>query len=381
MDASKKCRRTLRATLAASAAVAAVLAVPAAGSAATPIPQVSKPIPVTDASHPFGGAEFQLRPQQLKRDGYKETEHLVSGKANVYTWLEPGPAKVRTAGAPYTTRILVRRPKKAKDFSGNVIVEMLNPSNLFDLNIGWALAHDEIVRRGDAWVGITAKPIAVDALKTFDPERYGSLSFANPLPESDPANCAEVATDSSRTTENGLIWDMNSQVGAWLKSDDQRNPLRGEVEKLYGFGYSQTGSFLTTYVNAIHPLDVRRNGKPLYDGYIIEVSGGATPINQCEPVIPAGDPRRIVTNAGVPVFKAMSQSDYLNARTSVRPDSDARGDRTATTRSRARAMQARTSCTTRPTPTTSSRRAVTCRPSAATRVPAAGSRCISRRTR
>ena len=147
MDASKKCRRTLRATLAASAAVAAVLAVPAAGSAATPIPQVSKPIPVTDASHPFGGAEFQLRPQQLKRDGYKETEHLVSGKANVYTWLEPGPAKVRTAGAPYTTRILVRRPKKAKDFSGNVIVEMLNPSNLFDLNIGWALAHDEIVRQ------------------------------------------------------------------------------------------------------------------------------------------------------------------------------------------------------------------------------------------
>jgi hypothetical protein len=47
---------------------------------------------------------------------------------------------VRTPGAPYTTRVLVRRPAKASRFSGNVIVEILNPSNAFDLNIGWGLA-------------------------------------------------------------------------------------------------------------------------------------------------------------------------------------------------------------------------------------------------
>ena len=146
---------------------AAALAGGPSAAADTPVPTVSKPIPVTDSSHPFGGAEFQLRPQNLNREGYVETEHLVSGKANVYTWTSPGAANVRTADAPYTTRILVRRPKQAKDFSGNVVVEMLNPSNLFDLNIGWGLAHKEIIRHGDAWVGITAKPIAVDALKSF----------------------------------------------------------------------------------------------------------------------------------------------------------------------------------------------------------------------
>jgi Alpha/beta hydrolase domain len=318
-------RSVLRRTVAVS-----LLAMAGSSSAAladTPVPTVSKPIAVTKASHPFGGAEFQLRPQNLKRQGYVETEHLVSGKANVYTWTQPGPAKVRTPGAPYTTRILVRRPKRAQDFSGNVVVEMLNPSNLFDLNIGWALAHKQIMRNGDAWIGITAKPIAVDALKSFDPKRYRQLSWANPLPLSDPANCPTVPTDSSRTTENGLIWDINSQVGKWLKSDAKSNPLRGEVKHLYGFGYSQTGSFLTTYVNAIHPLDVRRNGAPIYDGYIVEVSGGATAINQCEPPIPVGDPRRVIRNAGVPVLKAMSQSDYLNARSSWREDSDARADR------------------------------------------------------
>jgi hypothetical protein len=292
---------------------------------------VSAPIPVTAASHPFGGAEWQLRPQRLEREGYVEEEYLVSGTANVYTWPAAGPAQVRTADAPYTTRILVRRPEHARKASGSVIVEMLNPSNLFDLNIGWALSHEEFMRRGHTWVGITAKPIAVDALKTFDPQRYGSLSWANPLPLSDPANCTTVASDSSRTTENGLIWDINSQVGAWLKSGASSNPLRGQVDKLYGFGYSQTGGYLNTYVNAIHPLDVQRNGQPIYDGYLIEVAGGAfvglVPINQCEPAPPVSDPRRRIMNAGVPVMRAMSQSDYLAGIAVRRADSDAPGDR------------------------------------------------------
>jgi hypothetical protein len=320
-----------RGRIVALALAAAVLPAPAAASAGTPVPAVSGPIPVTAASHPFGGAEFQLRPQRLERAGYVEEEYLVSGTANVYTWPAPGPAEVRTASAPYTTRILVRRPRHARASSGNAVVEMLNPSNLFDLNIGWALAHEELMRRGDTWVGITAKPIAVNALKTFDPQRYGSLSFANPLPLTDPANCATVPADSARTTENGLIWDINSQVGAWLKSDAASNPLRGTVKRLYGFGYSQTGGYLNTYVNAIHPLDVARNGRPIYDGYLIEVAGGAfvglVPINQCEPAPPVSDPRRQIANAGVPVMRAMSQSDYLIGIASRRPDSDAPGDR------------------------------------------------------
>jgi hypothetical protein len=308
-------------------ALAVAAAAPAAASAETPVPAVSGPLPVTDASHPFGGAAYQMRPQDLRRSGYVEEEYLVSGKANVYTWPAPGPAQVRTADAPYTTRILVRRPAKPRHSSGTVVVEMLNPSNLFDLNIGWALAHEELMRRGHTWVGITAKPITVAALKTFDQARYGSLSFANPLPLDDPANCGTVAADSSRSTENGLIWDINTQVGAWLKSKARSNPLRGSVDRLLGFGYSQTGGYLNTYVNAIHS----RQSRPVYDGYLIEVAGGAfvglVPINQCEPAPPVSDPRRQIVNARVPVMRAMSQSDYLIGIASRRPDSDAPGDR------------------------------------------------------
>src|SRR5919201_1710505 len=74
-----------------------------------------------------------------------------------------GPASVRTPGVPYTTRILVRRPAKASHSSGSAVVEMLNPTNQFDLNIGWSIMREQLLRSGDAWVGITIRPIAVDA--------------------------------------------------------------------------------------------------------------------------------------------------------------------------------------------------------------------------
>ena len=306
---------------------------------ATPVPAVSL-IPTTATSYPFGSALHQRVPQELERYGFVEEEYLVSGTANVYDWPEPGPAEVRTSDVPYATRVLVRRPADGKAFSGKVVVEMLNPSNLFDLNIGWALSHNQFLRDGDIWVGVTAKPVAIDALKNFDSERYGSLTMANPLSATDPRNCAEpntmIAGDSSQATENGLVWDMHSQVAAWLRSSDPTNPVRyGASEpstrtKYYGFGYSQTGGMLYTYINAIHPLDVQRNGSPLFDGYIVSVAGGAfagtVPINQCAESITVDDPRNQIRNAGVPVIHIMSESDYLLGIDSRRPDSDKPGD-------------------------------------------------------
>jgi hypothetical protein len=88
-----------------------------------------------------------------------------------------------------------------------------------------AISHDQFIRNGDAWVGVTSKPISVVAMKAFNPTRYALLSWANPVPENDPQNCTMVAGDSARTTENGLIWDVLRQVGAWVKSRERSNPL------------------------------------------------------------------------------------------------------------------------------------------------------------
>ena len=229
-----------------------------APSAPSPLTQVVGPIAQTEASHAFGGAAYTLRPEDLGAQGYVEEEFFVSGKANVYDWPATG-AVVRTADAPYTTRVLVRRPKDRAKFSGRVVVEMLNPSNLMDLNIGWAIQHDETRASGDAWVGITAKPIAVVTLKTFDPQRYAALNWSNPLPPDDPKNCTVSGDTHQGDRERPGLGHQHAGRAVAALERRQSNPFRyggaaSRAKRLYGWGYSQTGGFLFTYINAIQPL-------------------------------------------------------------------------------------------------------------------------------
>ena len=92
------------------AIVISLMLPPCRSIAATPVPNATGPIPVTATSYPFGAADHTMLPQNLKSLGYIEEEFLISGTANVYDWPGPGPASVSVANAPYTTRVLVRRP-------------------------------------------------------------------------------------------------------------------------------------------------------------------------------------------------------------------------------------------------------------------------------
>jgi hypothetical protein len=103
-----------RAALTLVSALVALVVTAAAAAAATPIPQVVEPLPVTESSHPFGGAAWQMQSQDLAAHGYVEEEYLVSGNANVYDWGADNKAVVRTADAPYTTRLIVRRPSSGR---------------------------------------------------------------------------------------------------------------------------------------------------------------------------------------------------------------------------------------------------------------------------
>lgn len=285
---------------------------------AVPIPTVAGPIPVTADSHPFnpsGGTNFESL-------GYVEEEYFVSGTANEYELVAPDDAKsfavkVRTPDLPYTTRILVRRPADPKNFSGNVIVEWLNPTAGYDLGIGWISFHQQMMHNGDAWVGITCRGVTINALKKFDPTRYETLSLAR---------------------ERAQAWDIFSQVGALLKSNDKSNPLRGfDVKYLYGHGYSQTGAMMITYIDFFHPLARLGNGKPIYDAYLPSAAGAAAYVNDDFFKDPSdlgmggfelADPRRVIQPAGVPVVHMLNETEIatpladLSAVTTRRPDSD-----------------------------------------------------------
>jgi hypothetical protein len=285
---------------------------PISVQAAASIPAVNGPIPVTADSYPFGAAIRTNVPQDLSKLGYVEEEYLVSGFANVYDFDANGKVVVKTARAPYTTRMLVRRPASPQKFSGTVVVELLNPTAMYDLDFQWQFARDYFIEHGDAWVGITSKPVTAKALKTFDPRRYAAVSWANPLPADKTCpNPVSMLPDSTPATENGLIWDIASQVGVLLKSAAAHNPLKGfPVKMAFLTGYSQTGGYVVTYVNFIRPLPdaCGSDGKSVYDGYLIgDGDGLLIPLNQCSAPLKPGDPRFVITPRPQPVISVVSQ--------------------------------------------------------------------------
>jgi hypothetical protein len=305
--------------------VAEAKTVSASGNVA--LPGVTGPVPVTATSRPFID---RLGPPRVAADdaGYVEREYFVSGKANVYTWNGNEPA-IRTSDAPYTTRILVRMPTKASRFSGTVWVEPMNPTLGIDLDRMWQLHYAQILRDGDAWVGITSKPNTIAALKSFDPVRYGALSMANPLPP-EQQTCGLLPgqpgfnLNTSRLTENGLIWDIMSQVGALMKSKAHSNPLPSAARVVFGEGWSQTGGYAQRYLSTFGSL-ATLNGAPVYDGWMVGGPTGPAAINQCESVASATDPRQQIKPSGVPVlsFRTESDSFSFNYR---RADGDTKND-------------------------------------------------------
>jgi len=295
---------------------AIALACFAAASYATSLPKLTGPIPVTSDSFPFLAANRVFMPLDLQKAGYVEEEFIVSGAANVYDWAADGSLTVKTAAAPYSTRILVRRPADPTRFSGHAVVEMLNPARRFDWAMMSGYSRDSFIEHGDAWVGITM-PGSVDALRKFNPARYPSVSFANPNPsETCVAGGRGNAAPATSDQEEGLRWDMISQVGAALKS-----PTGLNARYIY---LTSQGADVQTYAAAIQAHATLDNGKPVYDGFLVKTPGSVGRIRRCAPAIAKGDPRQTI-RVGVPFVEVVAQGEISDDYR--RPDSDQPNDR------------------------------------------------------
>src|SRR5262245_49958288 len=96
--------------------------------------------------------------------GYEQSEYFLTGSATAYRTtapLEPdGHWTVHpAANAPYTTRIVVHRPRDARRFNGTVVVEWLNVTSGADGGVAWIAAHNELIRDGYVWVGVSAQAV------------------------------------------------------------------------------------------------------------------------------------------------------------------------------------------------------------------------------
>jgi len=291
-----------------------------AQNAPVAIPKILGPVPLTADSYPFLGAGHTLNPIDFTKAGYVEEEFILSGNANVYEWAMDGSLSVKTEKAPYTTRILVRRPAQASHFSGNVVVEPFMPARRYDWALMWGYIHQSLMERGDAWVGVTV-PATSGALKKFNPGRYSAVSFVNPTPTT---ACPGAGKNGPADIEDGLRFDVLSQAGAALKSG---NGPMGNL-KVEGIYMTAQGGDLLTYLNAIHPHATLATGKFVYDGYLSRNPGNIQRLNQCAPAPQANDPRGgFHRKFGVPVIAVVAQGEVPASLGLRRDDSDDADDR------------------------------------------------------
>lgn len=265
---------------------------PDAGS--LPLPAIEGPVTGGEGAPVLGPPGFDLAGV-----GYTEEEFFLSGDATSYTSAEPlgedGEWDVEPdSSAPYTTRVLVRRPTDPAAFDGTVVLEWLNVSGGLDASPDWSYTHNEIIRRGSVWVGVSAQQAGIVgggnplgaalALKNADPVRYEALDHPG--------------DDHS--------YDIFSQAGtaAWFAPDELLGGL--EPDMVIAMGESQSAFRLTTYLNAVAPLT------DVFDGYLVHsrASSGAPLSEELE----APDPTYSRTDLEVPVLVLSAETDLAGDR-------------------------------------------------------------------
>lgn len=264
-----------------------------------PVAEVAVAIPGVVAADGGRGVQATLSQAPLP-DGWVEEEFLFGGTATSYA----STSELTTDGAwdveeadtaPFQTRMIVRRPPAA-DFSGVVVVEWFNVTAGTDTSPDWGYLAEELGRAGHAYVGVSVQEVGVNGvaesrlegglvdtrgLKVVQEERYGSLEHPG----------------------DAFAFDIMSQAGAVAAGMTDIDVLDGlEPTTVLAAGESQSAIFLTTYVNAVHPV------VNLYDGFLIHSRGSGAPAPSGDRATGA-DGVNIREDVGVPVFQYEAETD------------------------------------------------------------------------
>jgi hypothetical protein len=298
-------RRVVGIAVLAATGLAATFVPPVSAASGTPAGDTPD-VPSPEVTGPVAGTPWSVSPTDYAQRGYTQQEFFLHGTARSYlndgAWGDDGRwnAKVNPdAEAPYTTRILVRRPSDPAAFNGTVVVEWMNVSAGFDVEPDYVWTRNELMRRGYAYVGVSAQAVGVNHLRGNNPTRYSGLAHPG----------------------DAFSYDMFSQaaMAAISPADGGPQPLgdiTDDVERVLADGESQSGGRLITYVNSVHPL-VR-----LFDGFLIHSAAGGAALSQpsaagapTTPSIPGGDvPRptaRIRTDREEPVLLFNTETDVV----------------------------------------------------------------------
>jgi hypothetical protein len=193
----------------------------------------------------------------------------------------------RAGDAPYTTRIIVRRPRDPSQFSGTVVAEALHAGGR-SLIFEWSRVS--ILTRRHLFVEIVHSPANVGLLKAFNAERYAPLAIAQ-----------------------GQTNEILAQVGVLVKSGAA--PFAGyAIRQMTLMGTSASSGTVRGYFTT-HAARRLADGRPIYDGFLLTSTNGNEPL----PIV------------DVPIVQMPTQTEVTTwAEAGIkyrRPDSDSPGNR------------------------------------------------------
>lgn len=255
-----------------------------------------------------GRPAILLGTYDLAEAGYETHEFFFGGSAHSYRpdseLGADGHWNVRTADqAEFKSRLVVVRPSDPAKFNGTVVVEWFNVTGGNDTPAFWYVTHRELLRRGYAYVGVSAQSIGVEGgnavmmaskgLKGLNPARYGSLSHPG----------------------DAYSYDIFSQAAALLKASAANGSLGDLRPRTFlAVGESQSAGFLSTYINAVDP------STRLFDGFLVHSRFGTTAAldgvrAQVDPAVPPTYVR-FRQDLRAPVLTFITETDLVGARLS-----------------------------------------------------------------
>jgi hypothetical protein len=244
----------------------------AAEAATPPVPVIAGPISGPGTMYPSPPINVTPGAVTVEDFPYATEEFFVSGTAN---------------GAPYATRIIVRRPRDPRAFSGTVVAEALHAGGR-SLVFEWSRLS--ILTRNHLFVEIVHSPANINLLRTFNADRYRTLDIAM-----------------------GQTHEVIAQVGRLIKS--RTGPFAAyEVRRATLMGTSASSGTVRNYL-AAHATQRMPDQGPIFDGFLLTSTNGNTPL----PIV------------DVPMIQMPTQTEVVTwAEQGIayrRPDSDDPGNR------------------------------------------------------
>jgi len=192
---------------------------------------------------------------------YEINEYLISGTA---------------AGEPYTTRLVIRKPRDDSRFSGLIVAEPMHP-----IGGAHAFEYNSVYIMDSGHIGVEITTNGADNIRDFNPARYGDIQIS-PL----------------QTTE------VLAQAGALIKSNS--SPIANmDIRKMIMWGTSASSGILVRYLDG-HKVFTLANGDNIYDGFMPTSNG------------------RDIEAVDVPMIQVPTQHEYSVGAT-MHQDSDEHG--------------------------------------------------------